>query len=110
MFTRDELAEIVNWDRRSDWKIFDCKPQLKPSHTWNTNNKFLCKQIVSLDQTQCAIYGLESTWFLTNEPVLLGEIHFLTGQICRRKNQFTINTVEHDTENFDQYALGRVDL
>lgn len=116
MFTKAELADIVRtkWTKQSESELFNHQPRLRPAYVWDTANKLICKRSTltnNNNQIRYVIQQHESTWFSTNELVLLGEMFFVPVQNYNGgyghelvSLSFDIEIIEHYADNFAKDA------
>lgn len=108
LFTKEELAEIVRltWHKQSRSELFNHHPRLKSSYTWDATNKLAVARVSHSGQPRCYIQQQESTWFSSNDLILLGEIAFTSVQIDQHYDyrivalHFDIEIIEHGADNF----------
>lgn len=89
---------------------FGQAPRSNTLKHWNKNQEIMCWRECTTDATAYHIKNIESAWFTTNQPILLGTL-WCKGLLHRYSNCFTINfklnIIEIDSQTFDNKAQTR---
>lgn len=98
-FTTDELADIwcSKWAKEHESNFFNHHPRSKLVFPWNANDKLVCAREYQSAQSDYKLQQQESTWFSSNDLILLGEIGFIN---VPRNWLYFIEIFEHDKDNF----------
>lgn len=111
LFTRDELMDIMRlkWNKTFESQTIKRAVRSKALIPWDNGNKLYCDLKVAAGYTSYSMRNIESTWFSSNKPLVLGSIAFASVSNSQGYCNFQceMHIIEYDTITFDTNASKR---